>query len=234
MQAWSVPHLDSAAANCVFLSRSGFFHRFCTNLEHDIISLPHVYTQNLSPWLCHYLTSLLGPFVGLGCPPPKASSKTGNEVARLVVDHDAGAAEFLLGCFFGVLCRPVAALSSSRRGLHSEDLKQKPAFFEILVETLLCPLLLWVVFSGPCRLGERLREGGIHGSSSSQEPMVWFGTNQIINGRLFFSLWFISVHISLSYLRKETLIGDWEILVTGIVRIETNDDDDNDNDFQYL
>lgn len=108
-------------------------------------------------------------------------------MARLVVDHDAGAAEFLLGCFFGVLCRPVAALSSSRRGLHSEDLKQKPAFFEILVETLLCPLLLWVVFSGPCRLGERLREGGIHGSSSSQEPMVWFGTNQIINGRLFFS-----------------------------------------------
>lgn len=56
MQAWSVPHLDSAAANCVFLSRSGFFHRFCTNLEHDIISLPHVYTQNLSPWLCHYLS----------------------------------------------------------------------------------------------------------------------------------------------------------------------------------
>lgn len=42
------------------------------------------------------------------------------------------------------------------------------------------------------------------------------------------------MHISLSYLRKETLIGDWEILVTGIVRIETNDDDDNDNDFQYL
>lgn len=76
--------------------------------------------------------------------PPSTSPKTDTEMIRPVMGCGARAVKSLRDCFFGVLCRPGAALSMSKRNLYSDGLRWKHALFKTLSKTLPSPQLLGV------------------------------------------------------------------------------------------